>query len=74
MSLKGREKKLIAKILLQSNESNAESMIRVKPSSGDQSDADGYNGNARYYLQQAKRVHNSVKPTDDEQMVTTLQL
>jgi hypothetical protein len=32
--------------------------------------ADGDNGNARYYLQQAKRVHASVKPTDDEEMVS----
>ena len=46
-------------------------MLRLKPSSDgdDKGAADGYNGNARYYLQQAKRVHTSVKPTDDKEMV-----
>jgi hypothetical protein len=43
----------------------------VKPGTEEgESLAEGYNSNARYYLQQAKKVHTSVKPTDDLEMVS----
>ena len=54
-------------------DSEVGSKIRLKPSNGEgYSDTDGYNGNARYYLQQAKQVHATKKPTDDEEMVRAL--
>ena len=59
--------------ILQSGETEPGSLLRLKPSSDDddRGAAEGYNGNARYYLQEAKRVHVSVKPTDDQEMVIT---
>ena len=47
--------------------------IRLKETEedGQQGLAEGYNSNARYYLEQAKKVHATVKPTDDEEMVRT---
>lgn len=54
-------------------DSEVGSKIRLKPSNGEgYSDTDGYNGNARYYLQQAKQVHATKKPTDDKEMVSAL--
>ena len=48
--------------------------IRLKETEeeGQQGLAEGYNSNARYYLEQAKKVHATVKPTDDEEMVRTV--
>lgn len=52
------------------NSENSESKIRLKPSEIDpESDCDGFNSNARYYLTQAQKVHTSKKPTDDEEMI-----
>jgi hypothetical protein len=50
--------------------------IRIKETEeeGQHGLVEGYNSNARYYLEQAKKVHATVKPTDDDEMVRTLNI